>query len=96
MQPNYRRCISCRKIAPKQTFWRIVRVHSSRQVQLDKGMGRSAYICPHESCLYNASKKNRLGKVLRTNIPDNIYRTLWNRWHRLNNAESISTKPPNS
>ena len=95
MQPNYRRCISCRKIAPKQAFWRIVRVHSSRQVQLDKGMGRSAYICPQEGCLHNASKKNRLGKVLRANIPDSIYQTLWNRWQTLN-AESVLAKPPNS
>lgn len=95
MQPNYRRCVSCRKIAPKQTFWRIVRVHSSRQVQLDKGMGRSAYICPQKSCLHNASKKNRLGKVLRTNIPDSIYRTLWNRWQTIN-SKSVLAKPPNS
>ncbi|NES45910.1 MAG: YlxR family protein, partial [Moorea sp. SIO2C4] len=26
MKPNYRRCLSCRKVAPKQEFWRIVRV----------------------------------------------------------------------
>ncbi|NJK30007.1 MAG: YlxR family protein, partial [Acaryochloris sp. SU_5_25] len=24
MQPNYRRCISCRQVAPKSEFWRIV------------------------------------------------------------------------
>ncbi|BAP17241.1 YlxR family protein [cyanobacterium endosymbiont of Epithemia turgida] len=96
MQPNYRRCVSCRKIAPKQTFWRIVRVHSSRQVQLDKGMGRSVYICPQENCLYNASKKNLLGKMLRTNVPDSIYQTLWSRWQILADTESVSAKPPNS
>ncbi len=93
MQPNYRRCISCRKVAPKQTFWRIVRVHPSRQVQLDQGMGRSAYICPQESCLQNASKKNRLAKVLRANIPDNIYQSLWERWETMN-SQSTPDKFP--
>ncbi|MEW6497282.1 MAG: YlxR family protein, partial [Cyanobacteriota bacterium] len=59
MEPNYRRCLSCRKVSPKQAFWRIVRVYPSGQVQLDEGMGRSAYLCPQSSCLSAAQKKNR-------------------------------------
>lgn len=79
MQPNYRRCLSCRKVAPKNTFWRIVRVYPSRQVQLDEGMGRSAYLCPQAVCLTAAQKKNRLGRSLRTAIPEQLYETLWQR-----------------
>lgn len=76
MKPNYRRCISCRKVGLKQEFWRIVRVFPSGQVQLDRGMGRSAYLCPQASCLNIARKKNRLGRALRTSVPDTVYQAL--------------------
>ena len=79
MKPNYRRCISCRKVDLKSNFWRIVRVYPSRQVQLDQGMGRSAYLCPQASCLETAQKKNRLGKTLRATVPPELYQALWQR-----------------
>jgi hypothetical protein len=79
MEPNYRRCLSCRKVAPKKEFWRVVRVYPSRQVQLDEGMGRSAYLCPQASCLAAAQKKNRLGRSLRASVPEELYATLWQR-----------------
>ncbi|WP_110985927.1 YlxR family protein [Acaryochloris thomasi] len=79
MEPNYRRCICCRKVAPKQEFWRVVRVHPDRSVQLDHGMGRSAYLCAQADCLRLAQKKNRLGRALRASVPDSIYQTLQER-----------------
>ncbi|HBB35302.1 MAG TPA: DUF448 domain-containing protein [Cyanobacteria bacterium UBA8803] len=79
MEPNYRRCLSCRKVAPKQAFWRVVRVHPSRQVKLDEGIGRSAYLCPQASCLTAAQKKNRLGRSLQASVPEELYQTLWQR-----------------
>lgn len=79
MKPNYRRCISCRQIAPKDAFWRIVRVYPSHQIQLDEGMGRSAYLCTQATCLSAAQKKNRLGKALKAQVPKEIYQTLWQR-----------------
>ncbi len=80
MKPNYRRCLSCSRIGLKSEFWRIVRVNCSGQLQLDRGMGRSAYICPQASCLQLAQKKNRLGRSLRVKaIPEEIYQTLWQR-----------------
>lgn len=79
MKPNYRRCISCRKVAPKEAFWRIVRVHPSRQVQLDQGMGRSAYLCPQDSCLRLAKQKKRLGRALKASPPDSLYQQLQER-----------------
>ncbi|MBD2774873.1 DUF448 domain-containing protein [Iningainema tapete] len=83
MKPNYRRCISCRKVGLKQEFWRVVRVYGeSGQLQLDEGMGRSAYICPLESCLEAAQKKNRLGRSLRASVPSALYQTLWQRLAR--------------
>ncbi|KKJ01488.1 YlxR family protein [Prochlorothrix hollandica] len=79
MVPNTRRCLSCRKVAPKAEFWRVVRRAGDRQVQLDQGMGRSAYLCPTASCLRSAQKKNRLGRSLRVPIAETLYQTLWQR-----------------
>jgi len=76
MQKNYRRCISCRRVAPKQSFLRIVKSHSDNQVQIGWGMGRSAYLCFEENCLEKAKKKNRLQKSLRISIPEKIYSDL--------------------
>ena len=84
MKPNYRRCISCRKVGLKEEFWRIVRVFPSGQVQLDWGMGRSAYICQDSNCLQAAGKKNRLGRALRASVPDTVYQTLWQRLSQIN------------
>lgn len=79
MERNYRRCVSCRLLASKEAFWRVVKVYPSRQVQLDRGMGRSAYICPSQSCLQAAQKKNRLGHALKIAVPPEIYQILWQR-----------------
>lgn len=76
---NYRRCVSCRRVAPKTSFWRVVRLASSDRVQLDRGMGRSAYLCPNTKCLQQARAKNRLGSALRTKVSDLIYQNLQER-----------------
>lgn len=75
MKVNYRRCISCRQVAPKEKFWRIVR-NPDGQIKLDYGMGRSAYLCPQIDCLVKAKQKNRLQKSLRIGVPEQIYHTL--------------------
>jgi len=79
MKPNYRRCVSCRAIAPKDDLWRVVRQHSTGAVDLDEGMGRSAYLCPDPHCLQAAQKKKRLSKALRVPVPETIYQQLWQR-----------------
>ncbi|WP_035987080.1 YlxR family protein [Leptolyngbya sp. KIOST-1] len=79
MKPNYRRCVSCRRVGPKSDFWRLVRLYPDRTVGLETGMGRSAYLCPRADCLQQAQKKGRLGRALKANVPDGIYQTLWQR-----------------
>lgn len=80
MKPiNYRCCISCRRVAPKTSFWRVVRLAASHEVQLDQGMGRSAYLCPNLQCLVKAKLKNRLNSCLRAKVPEHIYQTLQER-----------------
>lgn len=77
MIKNYRRCISCRKLAHKNDFWRIVRTHPSYQIKLNQGMGRSAYLCPKSDCLQMAQKKNRLARSLKINVAKEFYIDLW-------------------
>lgn len=92
MKPNYRRCISCRTVAPKESFFRIVRVFPCRTVQLDEGMGRSAYVCQREDCLRAAQKKNKLGRSLKTAVPDLVYQALEQRLSsQSSDSESYST-----
>jgi hypothetical protein len=78
-----RRCVSCQSVAPRDRFWRVVRVpHAEPQqfhVQLDVGMGRSAYICQSLDCLQIAQKKNRLGRSLKMPIPKEILEILKSR-----------------
>ncbi|MGD1864923.1 MAG: YlxR family protein [Phormidesmis sp.] len=75
-EKNYRLCISCRKTANRNQLWRVVRTFPHRQVQLDEGMGRSAYLCQTAECLKMAQKKDRLSKALRTRVSTDIYQTL--------------------
>jgi predicted RNA-binding protein YlxR (DUF448 family) len=37
---------------------------------LDRGMGRSAYLCPSRACLEEARRRKRLQKGLRCPVPD--------------------------
>ncbi|MFM7427567.1 MAG: YlxR family protein [Elainella sp.] len=86
MAPVLRRCVSCRQLNDRSTFWRVVRLFDSHQVQLDQGMGRSAYLCPQASCLQMAQKKERLGRALKTKVSTELYQMLWQR------LESIQTE----
>lgn len=64
-------------MALKSNFWRIVRTYPSFTIELEKGFGRSAYLCPQVDCLQLAIKKNRLGRSLKTKINSDIYEKLW-------------------
>ena len=89
MKPNYRRCVSCKKLAPKEEFWRVIRLKKSSTIRLDEGEGRSAYICPQTECFQIARKKNKLGRSLKTYVSPEIYQTLW---QRFKNSSSKKTK----
>ncbi|MBC8121277.1 MAG: YlxR family protein [Gemmatimonadaceae bacterium] len=76
MSKNERRCVSCLRVGPKDSFWRMVRLHPSWQIQLNRGMGRSAYLCPREDCLRQAQRKNRLGRALKATVGVHVYAML--------------------
>jgi uncharacterized protein len=64
-------------VADRQEFWRVVRVAGG--VQLDEGMGRSAYLCPQADCLAIARKKNSLARALKAGVDPAIYQLLGQR-----------------
>jgi hypothetical protein len=76
MAKNERRCVGCRRSGPKESFLRVVRIHPSHRIQLDVGMGRSAYVCPSEECLRQAQRKNRLGRALKAGVDGAIFEKL--------------------
>ena len=80
MSKDDRRCISCRKLAPRNEFWRVVRCYPSREISIDLSQiriqGRSAYLCQTDTCIQLAQKKNRLGRSLKAPVRDDIYQQL--------------------
>ena len=62
----------------RQQLWRVIR-DPQDGVLLDRGMGRSAYLCPTEACLDEARRRKRLNKALRCQVPDTVITTLQER-----------------
>lgn len=71
-----RRCVSCRGLFDRQQLWRVVRLAGGAGIQLDQGMGRSAYLCATQECLEDARKRKRLQRALRCQVADSIFETL--------------------
>jgi len=73
-----RRCVSCRQLVDRRLLWRVVR-QASGGIQLDQGMGRSAYLCPTAECLEEALRRKRLQRSLRCQVADSIVKDLQSR-----------------
>ena len=73
-----RQCVACRKLLNRELLWRVIRDHKDGVI-LDKGMGRSAYLCPNENCLKEAMQRKRLQKALRCQVPDEVLEVLQKR-----------------
>ncbi|MFY9249816.1 MAG: YlxR family protein [Vulcanococcus sp.] len=74
-QPVLRRCVTCRALLDRQHLLRVIRL-AEGGMALDQGMGRSAYLCPTESCFEEAKRRKRLQKALRCQVSDSIYAAL--------------------
>ena len=70
-----RRCVACRQLLDRRQLWRVIRDHQDG-VLLDRGMGRSAYLCPNEDCLEEARRRKRLQKALRCQVQDAVLEAL--------------------
>ena len=63
--PVMRKCISCRKTFDRKYLMKITNDHK-QGIMLQKGMGRSAYICKSKKCYSDSKIKKKLQKALRT------------------------------
>ena len=67
----FRKCVGCGELKSREEMIRIIKEHSTGEIILNpnsKTFGRSAYLCYNQSCIEQAIKKNRINKVLKTNI----------------------------
>ena len=74
-RPILRRCVACRQLLDRRQLWRVIRDYKDG-VLLDKGMGRSAYLCPSKACLDEATRRKKLQKALRCQVPEAILAAL--------------------
>ena len=74
-KPVLRRCVSCRELLNRQQLWRIIRL-AEGGIGLDQGMGRSAYLCPNQVGLEEATRRKRLQRALRCQVAETIVETL--------------------
>ena len=63
--PVMRICISCRKTYDRKNLLKITKDHK-QGIMLQKGMGRSAYICKSKKCYSDSTIKKKLQKALKT------------------------------
>ncbi len=68
-----RKCVGCGKIKDRQELIKITKVDDDIIVNPDsKKFGRSVYVCYNNVCIENAFKKNRISKILKTSIPEDL------------------------
>ena len=65
--PVLRVCISCRKTYDRRDLLKITKDYK-QGIMLQKGMGRSAYICKSKKCSSDSKIKKKLQKALKTFI----------------------------
>ena len=65
--PVMRICISCRKTYDRKYLLKITKDHK-QGIMIQKGMGRSAYICKSKKCFSDSKIKKKLQKALKTSL----------------------------
>ncbi len=74
-RPVLRRCVACRELRDRSQLWRVIRL-AAGGVELDRGMGRSAYLCPDPACLEEARRRRRLQRALRCPVDNALLERL--------------------
>ena len=70
-----RKCVGCGQIKNRDELIKITRRNTDGEVVISsdsKTFGRSAYLCYNHDCINKALCKNRLSKVLKTQISDDL------------------------
>ena len=68
-----RRCAGCWQIKDRNDLIKITRTAQGVVVKPNSfTFGRSAYLCYNDSCIESAFRKNKLSKVLKTSVPNEL------------------------
>jgi len=70
--PVLRVCISCRKTYDRKDLLKITKDYK-QGIMLQKGMGRSAYICRSKKCYSDSKIKKKLQKALKTSLEPEFF-----------------------
>lgn len=76
-----RKCVGCGKLFDRENMVKITRENLYGEVVLkpnNKIFGRSVYLCYNNSCIEAAFKKNRISKVLKASVPEDLKGKLLN------------------
>lgn len=79
LKPIQRKCAACGGVFGRENLIRIMSENKTGEIIINpdnKTFGRSAYLCQNENCIKNAIKKNRLERVLRAKISENVLEKL--------------------
>lgn len=70
-----RKCIGCGEIKNREELIKITRENSTGDVVINKSnkiFGRSVYLCYNDACIEAAFKKNKIQKVLKASVPEDL------------------------
>ena len=70
-----RRCVGCGEFKPRENLIRVMKNENGGEIVINpnsKTFGRSAYLCYNHDCINKALCKNKLSKVLKTQINDEL------------------------
>lgn len=70
-----RKCIGCGEIKNRDNLIKITKEHVANTLVINGDsavFGRSAYLCYNKSCIEKAFKKNKLQKILRTPVSEEL------------------------
>ncbi len=70
-----RKCIGCGELKNRDGLIKITKEHVANTLVINGDsavFGRSAYLCYNKSCIEKAFKKNKLQKILRTPVSEEL------------------------
>ena len=70
-----RKCVGCGQLKEKDELIKITRENVQNEVIVNpdsKIFGRSVYLCYNKTCIEDAFKKNRISKVLKAYVPEDL------------------------
>ena len=76
-----RKCVGCGKLKDRKDIIKITRENAHGNVIVNpdnKIFGRSVYLCYNNSCVENAFKKNKISKILKASVPEDLKGKLLN------------------